>query len=74
MPALFLILERNRQYWPRKPFPRDRDRVTFRGSELLFEYYAGNGLQLQPLVNFKQANLMHGACVKDTGEPCDRAG
>lgn len=74
MPALFLILERNRQYWPRKPFPRDRDRVTFRGSELLFEYYAGNGLQLQPLVNFKQANLMHGACVKDTGEPCDRRG
>jgi len=74
MPALFLILQRNTQYWPRKPFPRDRDRVTFRGSELLFEYYVGNGLQLQPLVNFKQANLMHGACVKDTGVPCDRRG
>ena len=74
MPALFLILQRNTQYWPRKPFPRDRDRVTFRGSQLLFEYYVGNGLQLQPLVNFKQANLMHGACVKDTGVPCDRRG
>ena len=74
MPALFLILRRNTQYWPRLPFPRDRDRVSFRGSRLLFEYYAGNGLQLQPLVNFKQANLMHGACVKNTGVACDRRG
>ena len=74
MPAVFLILRRNTQYWPRMPFPANRDRVTFRGSRLTFEYYAGNGLQLQPLVNFKEANLMHGACVKDTGVPCDRAG
>jgi hypothetical protein len=74
MPALFLILRRNTQYWPRQPLPADRDHVTFRGSRLIFEYYAGNGLQLQPLVNFKQANLMHGACVKDTGVPCDRRG
>ncbi len=27
MPALFLILERNPQFWPRKPFPANRDRV-----------------------------------------------
>lgn len=74
LPALMLILQRNTQYWPRQPFPSDRDHVMFRGSRLIFEYYAGEGLQLQPLVNFKQANLMHGACVKDTGEPCDRAG
>jgi hypothetical protein len=74
MPALFLILRRNVQYWPRKPLLANRDWVRFRGSRLIFEYYVGNGLQLQPLVNFKQANLMHGACVKDTGEPCDRTG
>ena len=74
MPALFLVLQRNTQYWPRKPFPASRDRVTFRGSELLFEYFPGKGLQLQPLVNFKQANLMHGACVKPAGEPCRRNG
>jgi hypothetical protein len=74
LPALMLILQRNTQYWPRQPFPSDRDHVMFRGSRLIFEYYAGEGLQLQPLVNFKQANLMHGACVKDTGAPCDRAG
>jgi hypothetical protein len=74
MPALFLILRRNAQFWPRSPFPSSGGMVRFRGSEMLFEYYPGRGLQLQPLVNFKQANNMHGACVKDTGERCDRAG
>lgn len=74
LPALMLILQRNTQYWPRQPFPSDRDHIMFRGSRLIFEYYVGQGLQVQPLVNFKQANLMHGACVKDTGVACDRAG
>jgi len=74
LPALMLILRRNTQYWPEQPFPSDRDHVTFRGSKLIFEYYVGQGLQLQPLVNFKQANLMHGACVKDSELACDRAG
>ena len=73
MPALFLILRRNAEFWPRSAFPADRGVIQFRGSELLFEYYSGHGLQLQPLVNFKKANLMHGACVKDTG-PCEPAG
>jgi hypothetical protein len=74
LPALMLILQRNTQYWPKQPFPSDRDHITFRGSRLIYEYYAGEGIQLQPLVNFKQANLMHGACVKDTDVACDRAG
>ena len=71
MPALFLILRRNAEFWPRSPFPADRGLVTFRGSELIFEYYTGEGLQLQPLVNFKTANQLHGACVKRTG-PCEQ--
>ena len=73
MPALFLILRRNAEFWLRSPFPANRGLVSFRGSQLLFEYYAGEGLQLQPLTNFKKANLMHGACTKNTG-PCDLAG
>ncbi len=72
MPALFLILRRNAEFWPRSPFPANRGLVSFAGSELLFEYYSGHGLQLQPLVNFKHANAMHGACVKRTG-PCEPA-
>jgi len=73
MPALFLILRRNTEFWLRSPFPANRGYVVFPGSQLLFEYYAGEGLQLQPLANFKKANLMHGACVKETGS-CDQAG
>jgi D-glucuronyl C5-epimerase C-terminus len=74
MPALFLILQRNAQFWPRGKLPANHDRVQFRGSELLFEYYRGSGLQLQPLANFKKANLMHGACAKGVAGPCRRAG
>ncbi|MEJ7788838.1 MAG: D-glucuronyl C5-epimerase family protein [Thermoleophilaceae bacterium] len=70
MPALFLILRRNAEFWPRSAFPANRGFVTFSGSELVFEYYRGSGLQLQPLLNFKKANLLHGACVKRTA-PCE---
>lgn len=69
---LFLILRRNTEFWPRSAFPANRGFVTFRGSELVFEYYRGHGLQLQPLLNFKKANLLHGACVKRTA-PCEPA-
>jgi hypothetical protein len=62
MPLLFLQLRRNRAFWASRPFPAVGDQVTFRGSELLFQYFAGRGLQFHPLSNFKKANLLHGAC------------
>jgi hypothetical protein len=62
LPALFLQLRRNRAYWRSKPFPAAGDQISFRGSELLFQYFPGRGLQLHPLSNFKKANLLHGAC------------
>jgi hypothetical protein len=74
MPAVFLQLARNTQYWPRFRYPRSGDQLTFRGSEVLYQYYPGRGLQIQPLSTFKKANNMHGACVKDTGAPCRRSG
>jgi hypothetical protein len=70
MPALFLGLERNIQDWRRLPFPRAGDRVSFRGSELLFQYFPGRGLQLHPLASFSRANLIHGACTKGGAERC----
>jgi D-glucuronyl C5-epimerase C-terminus len=70
MPVVFLQLARNRQYWPKLPYPATGDRVTFAGSEILFQYFPGEGLQLHPLSTFKKANLIHGACVRE--EPgCD---
>jgi hypothetical protein len=74
MPALFVQLERNTQYWPSKPYPGSRDDVVFRGSELLFRYFPGRGLQLHPLANFKKANLMHGACKGVVAAPCRPGG
>jgi len=71
MQPLFLIVKRNAQFWLRSPFPASRGYVQFRGSQMLFEYYVGKGLQLQPLANFKKANALHGACAKATGA-CDR--
>jgi hypothetical protein len=56
MPALFLILDRNRQWWGSKGPPLSDARVRFAPSEVLFQYYPGRGLQLQPLANFGLAN------------------
>jgi len=67
MPSIFLQLRRNSAYWPAKPFPATGDQLTFRGSELLYQYFPGRGLQLHPLSNFKKANLLDGAC--NTGKP-----
>jgi hypothetical protein len=70
MPAAFLQLRRNAQYWPKLPYPAVGDQLSFRGSEILFQHYAGEGLQIQVLSTFKKANLIHGACTRE--EPsCD---
>ena len=70
MPVAFLQMTRNRQYWRKLPYPASGDRVTFARSEILFQYFPGQGLQLHPLSTFKKANLIHGACVRE--EPaCD---
>jgi hypothetical protein len=60
----FLQLRRNRQYWRAYPYPAVGDQVSFRGSEVLFQYFAGQGLQLHPLSTFKKANNLHGACER----------
>src|SRR5918997_1870038 len=46
MPAAFAQLERNRRYWPRMPYPGAGDQVSFRGSEVIYQHFAGQGLQL----------------------------
>jgi hypothetical protein len=73
MPAAFVQLERNRRYWRSLPFPAARDQVSFKGSQVLYVYFPGQGLQLHPLSTFKKANNMHGTCARQ--EPgCDPAG
>jgi hypothetical protein len=72
MPVAFLQLERNRQYWPRLTYPASRDEVSFKGSQILFVYFPGEGLQLHPLSTFKKANALHGFCERREAA-CDEA-
>jgi len=67
--STFLQLSRNTQFWRRHGVPGAD--VKFRGSELLYRYFTGHGLQIHPLANFVKANKLHGACTKGTGS-CSR--
>jgi hypothetical protein len=54
--VIFLTLERNRQWWTTEPLIASRERVSFPGSELVWEYYAGQGIEIQWLGTFGEAN------------------
>jgi hypothetical protein len=56
VPALILTLERNRQWWTTEPLLRSGERVSFPGSRIVWEYYAGQGLEIQWLGTFGEAN------------------
>ena len=95
MPAVFLTLRRNTEYWTSgKPLPltpppsgppskrpcagqagQGGARVTFEGDPIIFQWYRGQGLQIQQLGNFGQANALWTRCVDrtpDPATPCDR--
>jgi D-glucuronyl C5-epimerase C-terminus len=55
---LFLILDRNREWWTTGPLIPNGRRVTFEGTQLILQYYRGQGLQIQPLANFGRANAL----------------
>jgi hypothetical protein len=54
--ALFLTLERNRDWWTTSPLLSSGERVSFPSSKLVWEYYAGQGLEIQWLGTFGKAN------------------
>ncbi len=56
LPVLFLTLERNAQWWKSGSMLSYGERVQFAGSELEWEYYTGEGIQLQVLGTFGEAN------------------
>jgi len=65
LPALFLTLDRNRQWWTTGPVPSTYQRVEFKGSQLVWEYYPGQGIELQVLGSFGKADGLY------TGGPAD---
>jgi hypothetical protein len=53
---LFLILDRNREWWAKAGPPGSGARLTFGGSRVIFQYFPGKGLQFHPLANFGRLN------------------
>jgi hypothetical protein len=56
LPVLFLTLARNVQWWPHGRLLVYGDRVEFPGSQIVWQYYPGAGLQLQVLGTFGNAD------------------
>ena len=56
LPALFETLQRNREYWASQPLLAAGARISFPGSELVYQLYPGHGLQIQWLGTFGKLN------------------
>jgi hypothetical protein len=69
MPALFLQLSRNTQFWRASPTIGIGARVSFRGSRMIFQHYRGQGIQIQPLANLGRANGLYSACTGADSPP-----
>ena len=74
---MFLVLRRNTAFWTRAPLPVPGWRTTFEHDPAVFQYYAGEGLQLQPLASWGRANGLAAACLRSLraerpDRPCRR--
>jgi hypothetical protein len=53
---VFLTLDANTEWWTTGPLLSTGQRVAIEGSPLVWQYYQGQGIQLQMLANFGKAN------------------
>jgi hypothetical protein len=65
LPVLFLTLDNNRQWWASGNVPSSGSYVEFSGSQLVWEYYAGQGIELQVLGTFGKADGLFTAGAAD---------
>jgi len=61
LPVLFQTLDRNREWWTTGPLLSSGQYVEFSDSDLVWEYYAGQGIELQVLGTFGKADGMYTA-------------
>ncbi|HEX4036303.1 MAG TPA: D-glucuronyl C5-epimerase family protein [Solirubrobacteraceae bacterium] len=59
LPALMLTLDNNRRWWTTGPLLSPDQRVGFPGSGLVWEYYPGQGIEIQWLGTFGAANGLY---------------
>lgn len=56
LPVVFATVQRNREWWTTRYLPGSNERVSFAGSRLVWEYYPGQGIEIQWLGTFGEAN------------------
>jgi D-glucuronyl C5-epimerase C-terminus len=56
LPVIFLTLENNRKWWTTEPLLSSGTRVSFPGSKIVWEYYGGQGIEIQWLGTFGEGN------------------
>jgi hypothetical protein len=56
--AMTATLERNEEWWTEGSIPRSGQRIEFEDSEVVWQYYRGEGIQIQQLGNFGKANAL----------------
>lgn len=56
LPVVFTTVQRNREWWTTRYLPAADERVSFSGSRLVWEHYPGQGIEIQWLGTFGEAN------------------
>jgi D-glucuronyl C5-epimerase C-terminus len=69
---LFLTLERNTEWWTTGPLMSSGQRTSFAGSQLVWQYYPGQGLQIQWLGTFGQLNVLAKRKSRASMDPTSR--
>ena len=65
LPAMMATLAANQQWWTQGPLLSSGQRVEFAGSQLVWQYYPGQGIQLQVLGTFGKADGLYTAGAAD---------
>ena len=59
LPEIFLTVNRNVQWWTTGVIPASGQDVEFSGSQIVWEYYPGQGIELQVLGTFGKADGLY---------------
>ncbi len=68
---LWLTLERNRAYWSANVTGPGTRRISFPGSQLVWQWFPGQGLQFHPLASFAKLNALWSSRSADMGQLLD---
>jgi hypothetical protein len=68
---LWLTLDRNRAYWSANASGPSTRRISFPGSQLVWQWFPGQGLQFHPLANFAKLNQLWASRSDDMSQLLD---